>query len=330
MNAKEALKLASDVLLGKELDKPALLQIATTEDEHVFSLLAGADMLREAYFGKGIHLCTICNAKSGRCSEDCAFCAQSAFAKAAAPVYPLLPKDKLMTGSEAARTGPVHRYSIVTSGKELRGADLDIVAQAISEMSQEGVSCCASLGTLGHEELSHLKEAGLTRYHHNLETAETFYPQICTTHPYEERVKTVKAARQVGLSVCSGGLFGLGESDEQVVELALFLRSLDVDSVPINFLTPIRGTRLENLHMLTPLRCLKIITVFRYALPRKEIIICGGREANLKELHPLVFYAGASGIMTGNYLTTKGRSLEQDLQMLQDLGLCVRPSNSDS
>ena len=324
MDTKYALALADTILDGNDLNRDQLLELATLPDSEVFKILPGANMLREAYFGNGIHLCTICNAKSGKCSEDCAFCAQSAFATTSAPIYPLLPKEELKKGARAAKDGPVHRYSLVTSGKRLPSRDIEVVAQAISEMTSEGINCCASLGTLTLDDLILLKKAGLSRYHHNLETAQSFYPQICTTHSYEERVQTVKAAIQAGLSVCSGGLFGMGESDLQILELALVIKELNVDSVPINFLTPIKGTALENMMALTPLRCLKIIALFRYVLPHKEIIICGGREANLKELHPLVFYAGASGIMTGNYLTTRGRTLDQDLQMLEDLGLHPR------
>ena len=164
----------------------------------------------------------------------------------------------------------------------------------------------------------------MTRYHHNLETSESFFPSICTTHSYKERVDTIMTARELGLSLCVGGLFGMGETDEQVFELAMAIRELDVDSVPINFLTPIKGTKLENSRELSPLRCLKIIALFRYALPDKDILICGGREENLGELHPFVFYAGASGLMTGNYLTTKGRTYKQDLKMIEDLGFAVR------
>ncbi|RLB16624.1 MAG: biotin synthase BioB [Deltaproteobacteria bacterium] len=324
MNKKEALDLAEGILNNVPLDRGDLSALAAVREEDVFNLLPGADMIREFFFGRKIHLCTICNAKSGKCSEDCAFCAQSAFANTNAPVYPLLSKAEIKKGSEAAKNGPVHRYSIVTSGKRLPKGDLEVVAEAVAEMHKEGINCCASLGTLDRTDLGMLKESGLGRYHHNLETSETFYPNICTTHSYQDRVATVLAAKEVGLSVCSGGLFGLGETDEQVLELALYIKGLDVDVVPINFLTPIKGTRLEKAKALTPLRCLKIIALFRYVLPDKEIIICGGREANLKELHPLVFYAGASGIMTGNYLTTQGRSLEQDLAMLEHLGLEVR------
>jgi biotin synthase len=167
-------------------------------------------------------------------------------------------------------------------------------------------------------------EAGITRYHHNLETCKSYFPQVCTTHTYDERVKTLIAAKKAGLSICAGGIFGIGETDDHIFELALALRELDIDSVPINFLVPVKGTPFSHLNNLTPLRCLKIIAFFRYFLPSKEIIICGGRENNLGELHTMVFFAGASGIMTGNYLTTKGRTLQKDLRMIDQLGFSTR------
>ena len=180
-----------------------------------------------------------------------------------------------------------------------------------------------SLGILDERDMETLKEAGVTRYHHNLETSKSYFRQMCTTHTYEERVDTIIAAKKAGLSVCAGAIFGIGETEEQILEAALALRDLDVDSVPINFLVPFEGTKTAESKDLTPLKCLKIISLFRYVLPDKEIIICGGREKNLQELHPLVFYAGANGIMTGDYLTTTGRSLKSDLEMLEKL--CLRP-----
>jgi biotin synthase len=186
------------------------------------------------------------------------------------------------------------------------------------------VGYCASLGILDQEDFKILREAGVSRYHHNLETSESLFSRLCTTHAYEDRVKTIRGAKEAGFTVCAGGIFGVGETNEQVLELALALRELQVDAVPINFLLPIKGTQLERAENLTPEHCLRIISLFRYVMPQKEIIICGGRETNLGRSHPLVFSAGASGIMTGDYLTTKGRSMGDDLRMLEALGLRVR------
>jgi biotin synthase len=218
----------------------------------------------------------------------------------------------------------VTRFSIVTSGKRLPRKEVEIVADALAALDTSRISTCASLGCLEREDMDLLKEAGVTRYHHNLETAESFFERICTTHTYKERIRTIEHAKAAGLTVCSGGIFGLGETDEQVMELALTLKYLDVDAVPLNFLAPISGTPMENSRFLTPLRCLRIIAIFRYMLHDKDILICGGRELNLGQLHPLVFAFGASGIMTSDYLTTRGRSLDEDLAMLGQLGLCPR------
>jgi biotin synthase len=322
--------LAERIVAGDVPGAEAFKEMMDLPESRVFDLFAGADMIRESYFGREIHLCTICNAKSGRCSEDCAFCSQSAFARTDAPVYPLLTKDKLQAGALAAWNGKINRYSIVTSGRSLLREEVAEVANAIRELEVRDLGYCVSLGILDRQDFALLKEAGITRLHHNLETSESFFSQICTTHTFQERIETIKSAKDAGLSVCVGGLFGMGETDSQALELALTIRELDVDSVPINFLTPIKGTRLENMNALTPLRCLKIIAMFRYVLPGKDILICGGREANLKELHPMVFYAGASGIMTGNYLTTSGRAVEDDLKMIERLQFSVRKNASST
>ena len=307
-----------------DLSDGELGSIVRVKDEQVFALMAGADLIREHFFGREIHLCTICNAKSGHCSEDCHFCAQSAHFKTNVPSYPLKDSQELISlGLSLAKTN-VHRYSLVTSGRGLSATEIDRICDVFNGLKDQNIHLCASLGIINKGEMAKLKQAGLTRYHHNLETAASFFQNICTTHEYDERIQTIKQAKEAGLSVCSGGIFGLGESDAQVVELAKTLKSLDVDAVPVNFLVPIPGTPLENKNYLTPLRCLKIISILRYILPDKEIIICGGRVQNLKELHPLVFYAGASGIMTGNYLTTTGRTLEEDLCLLEHLGFLPR------
>jgi biotin synthase len=324
MNRKKIIELAEAIIAGKQPDLGTFLEIARLPEPEVFSLLPGADLLREHYFQNGVHLCTICNGKSGRCSEDCRFCAQSAHYGTDSPIYPLMEKDQLVEAGVRAAASPINRYSIVTTGKGLGSVEVKKIAAALSEVAASGIDTCASLGILTPGDFEILKSAGVSRYHHNLETAESFFNRTCTTHRYADRVATVRAAKAAGLEVCSGGIFGIGETDEQALELALALRDLDVDAVPLNFLVPIPGTPMEKGASLTPLRCLKLIALFRFVLPDKEILICGGRESNLKELHPLVFFAGASGIMTGNYLTATGRTLESDLSMLAHLGLAVR------
>ena len=198
------------------------------------------------------------------------------------------------------------------------------MAAALKKTKEFGIETCASLGILNDHALKTLRAGEVNRYHHNLETAESHFSNTCTTHSYQDRLDTIRRAKAHGFSICAGGVFGIGENDDQVLELAFALKDLNVDAVPLNFLVPIPGTPLEKESALSPLACLKIVALFRYVMPEKEIIICGGREANLKALHTLVFYAGASGIMTGNYLTATGRSLESDLEMIAQLGLSVR------
>jgi len=321
------LELARRALTGQVLDQEALRGLMATPDQDLLPLCAGADLLRESQFGKTVHLCVIRNGKSGRCSEDCSFCSQSARARTDAPVYPLQSVEELAARGKRLEDTPVNRYAIVTSGRGLSPGETGRVAAALSRIDPARLGTCASLGIIGNNALAALKAAGVTRYHHNLETAASHFAAVCTTHTYEQRLRTLQEARQAGLSLCCGGIFGLGETDDQILELALTLRDLRVDAVPVNFLTPIPGTAAAGLRHLTPIRCLKIIAFLRYALPDREIIVCGGREHNLRELHPFIFYAGASGLMTGDYLTTGGRRLDDDLSLLRNLGLTPRPKS---
>ena len=324
MDRRSLLAAAEDILSGSPPDQGKYEEMADIPDKDAHLLFPGADLIRESHFGRSVHLCTICNGKSGRCSENCSFCAQSAHARTDARIYPLMEMEEMQKrGIEASKT-PIHRYSIVTSGRGLPSKEVERVAGALGPLVHEGIDTCASLGILKESDLDILKRAGVTRYHHNLETSKSHFDGVCTTHTYEERVETIRAAKNAGLSLCAGGIFGIGETDRQVLELALTLKALDVDSVPVNFLVPVKGTSAEGMRYLTPLRCLKIISLFRYVLPDKEIIVCGGRKTGLKDLHPLVFYAGASGIMTGDYLTTSGRALEEDLEMLEQIGFVPR------
>ncbi|MBW2369033.1 MAG: biotin synthase BioB [Deltaproteobacteria bacterium] len=324
MDRKYFIELAQQIVDGNTPSNDVFAAMAQFPDRDAFQMLAGADLIREHFFGKTIHLCTICNGKSGRCSEDCRFCAQSAHFETDAPQYPLMDHDTLVECGALASGTPINRYSIVTTGRGLPDGEVAHIAAALKKGAESGIHTCASLGILEEGALSVLKDAGVDRYHHNLETCESHFPATCSTHDYQDRVETIRHAKKLDMSVCAGGIFGIGESREQVLELALALRELGVDAVPLNFLVPIKGTPLAQGAKLTPMQCLKIIALYRFVLPDKEIIICGGREANLKELHPLVFYAGASGIMTGNYLTAAGRSLENDLEMIARLEFTIR------
>jgi biotin synthase len=294
------------------------------EDGLLPIIFRGACRIRGRFKGRGVKLCAIVNAKSGRCPEDCAFCAQSVHHQTRIEAYPLMDPRQILHRAQEAEAMGAGRFSIVTSGKALNAAELETVLEAITLVKKEsGLDLCASLGMLTRERAHRLKEAGLSRYHHNLETAPSFFPRICSTHRYEEDLDTLTAAHRAGLEVCSGGIFGIGESPGQRLELAYTLKEMAVESVALNFLHPIPGTPLEKAQPLAPLEILKSVALFRFVLPDKDIRICGGREFGLKDLHPFIFWAGANGIMIGNYLTTKGRDLQADLQMIADLGMEV-------
>jgi len=314
---------AARAIQGELLGSGEALAVLETTYEDIFHLLAGANDVRRHFKGDAVDLCSVVNAKSGMCSEDCAFCAQSAHHETGAQVYPLLKGEEILKHARAAEEMGAHRFGIVISGRGIDDTDiLGRISSAVGEMKKETkLGRCASLGKLNVNQLRKLKEAGLESFHHNIETAESFFPKICSTHTYAERVETVRAAKEAGLVVCSGGIFGMGESNEQRIEMALALRELQVDSIPLNFLNPIPGTRLADAKALAPLEILKIIAMFRFMLPDKNIRVCGGRERNLRTLQPMMYAAGANGAMVGNYLTTLGRDPKEDLEMLADLGL---------
>ena len=295
-------------------------------EKYIFDLLASAEKVRRFFKGDDINLCSIINARSGLCHEDCTFCSQSVHYATDVKAYPMVDSRDIVNTAKSAVQNGAREFSIVTSGTSVsKDRDMDILVDAIEKLKGEvAMERCASLGIMSRDTLQKLKQAGLQSYHHNLETAKSFFPHVCTTHDYEEDVNTVRTAKELGFYVCCGGVFGLGESREQRVELSVTLRELDVDSIPINFLNPRLGTPLEKANNLTPMECLKIIALYRFILPTKDIVICGGRQVNLRDLQCLIFAAGANGMMIGNYLTTMGRPPEEDLKMVKDLGLKPR------
>jgi len=284
-------------------------------------LLNEANRVRTETFGNEIDLCAIINIKSGRCTMDCRFCAQSQHHDTTIETYPLRPAEELSSETHKLWEQNIPRIGWVSSGRSLNTEELNAVLDSMqSVLSEKGAKqVCASLGQLGTSELSVLKDAGVCRYHHNLETSERFYPSICTTQRWQDRRTTVERVKELGWAICSGGLFGLGETWEDRLQLALTLKELEVDSVPINFFSPIPGTSLAGQKPLTADEALRIVALFRLALPKATIRICGGRPTVFaeREQDELLFRAGANALMTGNYLTTSGISPETDREMIE-------------
>lgn len=296
-----------------------LLDVARTRPA---DLLPHAREIRLHHLGTKVGLCAIINAKSGRCGEDCAFCRQSAHYGTDSPEYPLVDRETVLKAAQTMRRGGAGRFAVVTSGKAPNAQELERIADMLADIKAAGLAADASLGLLDAEALARLQRAGMSGYHHNLETSRSFFPSICTTHAYDEDTDCVRRAVSAGLHVCSGGIFGLGESWEDRVEMALELKSLGVHSIPVNFLMPFEGTPLERQARLLPDEALAVIAVYRFLLPDKHIRICGGRESTLghdrkKEVH----MAGASGLMIGDYLTSKGSDMGDDRREIEDLGL---------
>ena len=285
--------------------------------------LTEAGRLREERNGQGVSLCVIINAKSGHCPQDCAFCAQSRRSQAAIAKYPLLPQQELIAAAQQAASQGAARFSIVTSGRGVMSRpEQETILGAVEAIRRTTpLMVCVSLGIVAPDFLRALAAAGVHRYHHNVETAASFFPEVATAHTYQERLQTIRQAQAAGLAVCVGGIFGLGESVAQRFEMAQTIEELAVDSIPLNFLQPIPGTPMEKRRQLKPLEALQIILAFRLFFPGKRIIIAGGRAGALRTLAPLMFAAGADALMTGDYLTTKGQLPAEDLQMLADLGL---------
>jgi len=316
-----SLKSVLNDSLRSFVDKQYALSLSAAEGAEFYRLLNTANKLRIENRGSKVDLCSIVNAKSGACPEDCSFCAQSAYSRTGTKIYPLLDKKDILKAAASARKNNAKRFCIVTSGRKPSSGELDKICNIISDVRDMGLFPCATLGMLDIDQLGKLRDAGLHRYHHNLETSESFFKEICTTHTYKEKLKTIHCARSIGLSVCCGGIFGLGESWEDRIDMAYAIRSSGADSVPINFLSPITGTPLGEKGTISAGEALKIIAIYRIIMPDREIRICGGRHAALRSLVSHVFLAGADGLLIGNYLTTAGGDPESDIQMIKDMGL---------
>ena len=290
-------------------------------DTPLEELSAEAGRLQKHFCGQHVDLCTIINGRSGRCSENCKYCAQAACHHTGIDEYPFLPQDEIIANARANQEAGVNRFAIVTSGRALGGAEFDQAIAAYEKMRDTlTIDLCASHGIISREQFRRLRAAGVTSYHHNIETSRRFFPQICTSHTYEDRIKTIKIAQEEGLCVCSGGIIGMGETWEDRLDMAISLAELHITSIPINALMPIKGTGLENQPRLTPEEIMRTIAIFRFINPEANIRLAAGRKL-LPENGAAAFTQGASASITGNMLTTSGTTIQEDLAMLERLGL---------
>ena len=318
MNIKE---LKNKIIKGYKISKEEAYALI---DEPLKDLCNCADEIRAHFCGNKFDLCSIINAKSGRCSEDCKYCAQSSYYKTDVEEYSLLDSDTIIKEAQNNKNNGVLRFSIVTSGRKPTNKDLDKICEIIKEIKEKtGINVCASLGLLNKNDLLKLKEAGLTRIHNNLESSENYFKTVCTTHTTEDKIKTIKAAQELGLEICSGGIFGLGESWQDRVDMALLLRNLNVLSIPLNFLCAIKGTPYENNKLIEPKEILRICSIFRFINPKAFIRLAGGRyltEDNGNEC----LKSGINSLITGDMLTTTGATVKSDIKMLKEAGYEVR------
>ena len=310
-------------LKGQSISSDKALQLESFTHEELDYLFIGTDRIRDKFKGEDVKICSIVNAKSGRCVEDCSFCAQSSSFKTDAPETELMSVEEMVAAAKEAEAFGANEFSIVASGTKMDDRqELDKVIEAVRRIKAETkLETCCSLGLMELDDLKELKAAGLDRCHHNLETAASFFNKIVTTHTYEDEVKAVQNAKEAGLQVCVGGIFGMGETFAQRVELAFSIRELGTQSLPINFLKPIDGTGLDHLETIEYYDALKTIALLRLVLPKIDLFVCGGREEVMTDKQEQLFSAGANGILGGNYLTTKGQDPKRDIEMIQSLGL---------
>lgn len=313
---------AQTILGGGQLDRPQIESVCAESKDGYDDLLYWANKIRQKFFGNRIKVCSIVPGRVGGCDQDCAFCAQSARYKTHVGKTTILSDEEILAAAKAAKENGVPHLGIVYSGKVVSDAELARVEGLVKRIKQEyGISVCAGLGILSADKMKRLAAAGVARYNHNLETSRSHYGKIVSTHSYNDRISTVEAAKEAGLGLCTGGIFGIGENDTDRIDMALELRRLAVDMVPMNFLHPIPGTPLGDMAPLEPKEILRLVALYRFILPQTHLKVAGGRLVNLRDLQSWVFYAGATSIMSGNYLTTAGRAVKEDLQMLRDLGL---------
>ena len=316
-------ELATRVLEGDRISDTEALQILRSSDEELLDVLSAAYRVRHRYFGKSVQLYLLMNAKSGLCPEDCSYCTQSKVANSDVPKYNFLSAERLLDGARMAHERGSKTYCIVISARGPSEKEMDAVTQIVPKIKAAyDLNICACLGLLAADQAERLKACGVDRVNHNLNTSSDYYDKICSTHTYDDRVATLKAVREAGMELCSGGIVGMGERDTDVVQMAMELRDLGVESIPVNFLNAIEGTPLEHSNQLTPRYCLKVLAMFRMVNPDREIRIAGGRELHLGSMQCLGLYP-ANSIFVGDYLTTKGQEPVADYKMIEEMGFEV-------
>lgn len=319
---KRIADLAGRVLAGDNLSAQDATSLVQISDEQIQDLFYWANRIRLHFVGPDIRCCTIVPSKVGQCQQNCSFCSQSSHYKTHVKGTTLLETEAIVAAARKAASQGGTCFGLVNSGLGPTDSEIEIFGEAMQQIRRDvPVDLCASLGVLTDAQAQELARLGVQKYNHNLQTSRRFFPQICTTHTYDQRIETIRALRRAGISACCGALFGMGETWADRIDLALQLRELAVDTVPLNFLIPIPGTPLEHEQRLTAMECLKIIAVYRFLLPRQSLMVCGGRQVHLRDVQSWIFLAGASGFLIGHYLTTSGRSTAQDQQMLADLGI---------
>jgi biotin synthase len=312
--------LADQVLDGRGVSREQALGILESRDEALLDLVSAAFRIRSKYFGKTVQLYFLMNAKSGLCPEDCHYCSQSKISDAEIPKYTILNREKLLDGARVAAERQSKTYCIVISGRAPNEREIRAIETIVPEIKRTyGLNICACLGLLNESQAMRLAAAGVDKVNHNLNTSREYYSEICTTHTYDDRVETLKNVRKAGLQLCSGGIIGMGESKNDIVEMAFSLRELGVESIPLNFLHAIEGTPLEQKEYLNPRDCVRALAMFRFVNPQSELRIAGGRERHLRSLQPLGLYI-ANSLFVGDYLTTQGQAPTEDYQMIADLG----------
>jgi biotin synthase len=316
--------LADRSIAGEALGREEGLAVLRAPDDELLAVLQAAFKVRRHFHGKRVKVHILENAMSGLCPEDCGWCSQSKSATGPVEKYRLITKEEMLEGARKAKAAGAFKYCLVTSTRGPSDGQLDVICDAVREIKERvGIRVCTSLGILEREQAFRLKAAGVDRFNHNLETSERRFPEHCTTHTWEDRVRTIGYVHEAGMESCCGGIVGMGEADEDVVDLALELRRLGVTSIPVNFLDPRPGTPLAGRGLQDPKRCLKVLCMVRFANPTRDLRCAGGRELNLRSLQPLVLYP-CNSIFTNGYLTTGGNSESEDLRMIRDLGFEIQ------